>query len=298
MPIAKYNTKGTLKQDLIAARAELKQFRHDVALLKRKGLLDKKIYDARSVVPSKYLKSQIKQFGNVLKGLATPVKISKEKGAYYKEKGYTIKAGRVIVPHAPNEKVIGTHGNFVTKTQHPTGSITKIDIGFKAKNINEWIEKIKKIKVKENERLSIQFFGNNSMATHGSPALLLEFLQHYELFEQATDENQSSGAHKKQNQFIENIVILRVDRGIHMPKSEPSDEKRAEYREKARRRRENWLLQLTPAQMEKEREREADKQRLRRLRLKQDSDPTQLLKERKAARIRAQKSRNIKKGKI
>src|SRR6202012_2424729 len=96
MASKKPSSKGVANLDLRAARNELKQFRHDVSILKRKGLLDKSI-DARSIKPSKYLKSQIRKFGNVLRGEASPVKVKKSNIAALKSRGFTVKNGRAVI---------------------------------------------------------------------------------------------------------------------------------------------------------------------------------------------------------
>jgi len=145
----KYNTLKDTKQDLIAARAQLKEFRREVSLLKKKGLLDKKLYDARSVTPSKYLKSQIKKFKDVIVGHATTAKVNKENQAYYKKQGYKIKNGLVIVPTLHNEKVISTHGNFSVVTRSSSGKVSTIELtNLPRENIQIWSEELAKRHVK------------------------------------------------------------------------------------------------------------------------------------------------------
>lgn len=81
----------------------LKNFRHDVARLKSLGLVRKSV-DARSQAPTRYMKSQIKKFGDVLEGRArvvtVPPKIAKEYGD-----AYTRKERHVIVPAEKTETI-------------------------------------------------------------------------------------------------------------------------------------------------------------------------------------------------
>jgi len=210
----KYNVKGTLKQDLTAARAELKQFRHDVSILKKRGLLDKK-YDARSVNPTKYLKSVIKQFGNVLSGQAQSVKVNKSNKQYYGAKGYQTKGNRVIVPVQPNERAYATPKGIRIKATGQGGSIVKIDLKLDRNDINQWAEQLKKIgiKLKDDEVLTFQFFGNNSHAAfenlHRKTAweAMSEYIQNYPAFEQTENKDPD-----KQQDFIDNVTVFKIRR--------------------------------------------------------------------------------------
>jgi hypothetical protein len=157
------NIKGTRGQDLAAARAELKAFRHDVSILRKKGLLDKTIYDARRATPTKYLKSQLKKFASVLSGEATPIKVSKAKATYYREKGLTVKSGKVIVPHVKGEKVMPKRGDFMKVMRGKGGKITVVDLGVRTHNMHEFIQALRNdaVKVGRDQQLAAQIFGWN-----------------------------------------------------------------------------------------------------------------------------------------
>jgi hypothetical protein len=215
MPSKKLNTKGTPTQDLQAAREELKQFRRDVAILKKKGLLNKKKYDARSVKPTKYLRSVIKEFGDVLQGEATPVKVSKEKQAYYKKQGYRVKSGRVIVPHAENEKVFGTHGNFVRQVFGRNGKIQILDLGLDRDNILKWQDDLRnnRFKLKPYEQLKFQMFGYNSysgffnLPNKTAQEQMAEYLEHYDMISGALDGTIPA---EKQSEYVQGVVIMKI----------------------------------------------------------------------------------------
>lgn len=216
MASKKINIRGTLKQDLTAARAELKQFRHDVSILKKKGLLDKNIYDARSVTPTKYLKNEIKKFASVLSGKAQVVKVSKDKKSYYAKKGYVTKAGKVVVPVKANEKAYSTHGDFRIKVSGNGGSITKIDLGLSTTDINQWVEDLanNKYKTAKDEILTFQFFGNNSHKTFlGSrdktrQQMMAEHIMGYYTLK----DTDAEGKPDKITEVLEGITILKIKR--------------------------------------------------------------------------------------
>jgi hypothetical protein len=308
MPSKKHPaTKNTIRGDLVAARNELKQFRHDVSILKKKGLIDKK-YDARSVKPSRYLKDQIKKFAQVLSGEATPVKVSKEKAAIYKKRGMAVKNGRVIVPHYENEKVYSTHGDFRVRAEGKGGSITKIDLGFQADKISEWIEKLRRnrIKLKSDEGLRFQFFGNNVYAgftSYGGKTAqenAADWLERYERIEELTRETNDA-----QSEFIHNITVFKVRRNpatdtYGVPMAHPrhqhlSEEESRRYAERARQRaekRRQKLGRMTDEQFEQYANERAERERMRR----QSMSPEEREAYRQRAKDRAAKSRARRKG--
>ncbi len=274
-----------IKQD----KAAVKAFRHDVAKLKKKGLLDKK-YDARSVSPTKYLKSQIKKFGDVLAGEAQPVKVSKAKVKYYEEQGYKVKSGRVIVPVAENEKVYSTHGDFRVKASGEFGSITRYDLGLPKKDILSWKKALleKQTRLKEGERIYFQLFGHNSYQSFQNFQQMLDYLDYYPSFNAAENDKI-----KNQQQYVENVVIFKVDRGSKPPPEIVDEELQQQIRERRAEKRQLWIGRMTPERQKKYKEtrrESAAKQRAKRT-------PEQIERDKEAARKRAQKSYNERTGK-
>lgn len=293
----KYNTKNTQKStkkidkgDLKAAREQLKAFRHDVALLKRKGLISKK-YDARSVEPSKYLKQKIREFGAVLQGEAAPARVSKEKARYYKEQGYKVTNGRVIVPVGPGEKVYGTHGDFRVKIVGKGGSITRIDLGLSRNNIHRWRDQLlaAKIKLKPDERLTFQLFGNNSHISFRTTEQMLMYLEHYGAFEDA----ESSLDPDKQEQFITNVVIFKIDRDATVPRAPYAIEISEEAKRRQALKRQMWLDRMSPQQRQQYSEARAEEQKKRRDKM----TDAQREEYKRKARERARKSYSERTGK-
>ncbi len=288
----KYNIKGHRNQDLIAAREQLKQFRRDVSQLKKKGLLDKK-YDARSVNPSKYLKSVIKQFQNVLSGEAQTVKIkSKEKQKYYKEKGYGLKGNRVIVPTLKNEKAYVRNNKIIVKTQGTNGSIVATPLELDRHKINEWPDLLRKKygKLKPDEQLSFTLFGNPSLSTgFQNVEQMIEYLMEYPTYEKAKESNNYEGL----ADFVENVVVYKIvrDPDFRIPKSPFAKERTEDLKRRSRERYDRKLNRMTPIQEERYHAEKALRERERRAREKIYRDPVLLDKQKEAAKIRAKKSR-------
>lgn len=92
-----------------------KKFRHDVARLKSLGLVSKRV-DARKQRETKYMKSQVRKFSDVLEGRAQVVKAPRSVVKQYSD-AYRTKGGRVVVPTEKNEKAF-----YSTKTQRIAAS--------------------------------------------------------------------------------------------------------------------------------------------------------------------------------
>lgn len=87
------------------SKEQLKSFRKDIALLKSKGLVSKKV-DARSVKPTSHMVKTRKEFSDVLSGKASVVKTPKRKTASeYKDMGFRSKFGNVVIPKEKGEQI-------------------------------------------------------------------------------------------------------------------------------------------------------------------------------------------------
>lgn len=279
MASKKLNTKGTRGQDLAAARAELKAFRHDVSILRKKGLLDKTIYDARSVKPSKYLKAQLKKFASVISGEATPIKVSKEKAKYYKEKGLTVKSGKVVVPHVKGEKVMPKRGDFMKVMRGKGGKITVVDLGVRVDSMHEFIQELRKgnVKVGRDQQLAAQIFGWNvkkSFAWRRRPGggwmspqeQMADYMERYLKEDDRGDEHAG--------EFVEGIDLMTVSRNAetgefpwvdHNAERHKQDaESRRRYNEWKRTRYQTNLGRMTPAQLTRRANERAEAERQRR----------------------------------
>lgn len=84
--------------------AQLKKFRSDVARLKAKGLVGKRV-DARSQKPTRYMREQVKQYQDVLDGKAKVLTVPKRKDARQFADTNRTKFNKVIVKAKPDETV-------------------------------------------------------------------------------------------------------------------------------------------------------------------------------------------------
>jgi len=304
MASKKPSSKGVANLDLQAARNELKQFRHDVSILKRKGLLDKSI-DARSIKPSKYLKSQVRKFGNVLSGNASPVKVKKSNIAALKARGFAVKNGRAVVPHNPGEKVRSARGSFKVIT--PTrggGKIEKLDLALDPDDINQWIEDLRnnRMPVPEGYELTITFRGYRSGAGFGKVGRggltpqqqLADFLESYDIVKrtQAGEYDQET-----EHETIDGIVIYKVTKGDR-PESTPGvverdEETRRKYRDRARKARELRLGHMSDKSYEEYTRERAETEKKRRADMS-DAEKA-AYKAKAAARAKASRERKKKK---
>lgn len=273
------NIKGTRGQDLAAARAELKAFRHDVSILRKKGLLDKTIYDARRATPTKYLKSQLKKFASVLTGEATPIKVSKAKATYYREKGLTVKSGKVIVPHVKGEKVMPKRGDFMKVMRGKGGKITVVDLGVRVDNMGDFIKALRNesVKVGRDQQLAAQIFGWNvkkAFAWRRRPGggwmspqeQMADYMERYQ------KEDDRGAEHAEE--FVEGIDLITVSRDSetgafpwidHNEERHKQDsESRRRYNEWKRTRYQTNLGRMTPAQLNRRADERAAAEKQRR----------------------------------
>lgn len=292
--------------DLLAAREELKQFRHDVAILKKKGLLDKAL-DARGVLPSKYLKSQIKKYQAVIEGTAKVAKVTNAKKKYYKSKGYQTKgANKVIVPVQAGEKVYSHKGDFRVKITGRGGSITRMDLGLSTDDILQWADDLRNdsYHLRSDELLRFQFFGNNSHAGfHNLPGKtaqqrMAEYLENYPSFEKLAE----NGSAKDMATMIQGIAIFKIKRDPatgDWPKPDPhaedkyDTEARRRYNERERMAREVRLGKMGDAEYIRHKKERADTERERRAKMAPEKKEAY----KKKSRARAAKSRTNKSAK-
>jgi hypothetical protein len=103
--------------------AELRSFRHNVSVLKRKGLVSPKV-DARSVTPTKTLRAAIKKFSDVLSGNARVFTVPKGKTVGQYAEDYSIRGahGHIVLPKSER---LNRKGQIVTAKMGPIASMTR-----------------------------------------------------------------------------------------------------------------------------------------------------------------------------
>lgn len=310
MATPKLNRKNATA-DKSAATAQLKQFRKDLASLKRKGLVDHK-YDARSQVPTKYLKSQLKRFADVLSGDKGAVKVrDKKKRAAYKAQGYEVKGDRVLVKKAPGETVRAKKGanglpDFAHVVKGDGGSISKMNMRLNRTDIRKWIVDLRnnRVKVSDDEELMFQIFGNNSregFGTFGGKTAQERMADYLEFNYPVIDEVE--GDPDKEKELIQDIVIYKIHRTkrhvFNYPKPQNreermSDEYRRRARERSTRARERRMGRMTEKRSLEYLEAKAEIARENRANFQKTASPERIEARKADARARAKKSRENK----
>lgn len=84
--------------------AALRAFRHEVSILKKKGLVSKRT-DARKQKPSRYMIEKVARLKPVIEGKQTSVKLDRTTAARYKANGFFVFGNRVVVSKGQTEAV-------------------------------------------------------------------------------------------------------------------------------------------------------------------------------------------------
>jgi hypothetical protein len=194
------------------AKPNIKKFRHEIAVLKRKGLVTG--VDARSVTPTKKLTNLIDRFDDVLSGKATPVKLSKTETKNLKDAGYDVYKGRVLFPHSAGEKVSVSHGH--AKTRNPKG-VEHVTIPVPFHKLEDYIKQIKRNSgaidsmKRRDEYFAFRFYGHQSQQLFRDIDLLIDYLQQPSSGSKdpILNRNQSS---RDMNEAYRNLEIVKVHR--------------------------------------------------------------------------------------
>lgn len=224
----------------------IRSFRHEISILKKKGLIRKSI-DARSVKPSKHFLAKVKEYRPVIEGRMASVKVPAKSAASYIEhvnKSARFVKGpqgpRLLVPKAPDEKVTATRSGLV-RISHPAG-MERVQIPVAYHNLEQWLRAAKRKKgaingmKKRGERFAFNFMGNHSISFFDDIGALLDTLQHYNSVEASIEGDDS----EYQESIYQNLEIIKFKKGAWY---EPARNKRpynsdynsnAYYRRKAK----------------------------------------------------------------
>jgi hypothetical protein len=194
------------------SKTSVQKFRSDIATLKRKGLISG--VDARSVKPTKHLKSLVNKYEAVISGKATAVKLSHAETRSRSKAGDMVARprglpARVIVPHDATERVVVSHGH--AKIVNPSG-IERVQIPIAFDNLEDYLQSIarkhqtlNRMKA-NNEYFAFQFYGHRSHSMYTSIDLMIEDLLHYEAVENAIDFNNA----KQMNEVYHHLEIVKL----------------------------------------------------------------------------------------
>lgn len=256
------------KQLLKNAQLDVKQYRHQLSVLKQQGIVSKRIVASKHQ-PTRYMLKKLKQFKGVALGheLAVPIsKLSMHRAREYTEKGMAERIGKFLtIPRtAVKQKadVYKGHIEVVTQLQRGEERVTKLPTYLEdMHDVLEWLKENEKM-INEskgpNGQLGFQLQGRNSRRGFANVRELISYLTKYDGTEPKVRGNIFNGDSKEiRQEFI--IIRFRPNKGGPMhPTMEPyyGSKKRSKYAKdrKDQRRGENY-------RREKERERKA-RQRL------------------------------------
>lgn len=291
--------KSTVLSD--AQKLHLKQFRHNIAVLKKKGLISKK-YDARSVTPTKYLNSVIKNFSDVLYGRAGVATVSKKKAGEYRAAGYKTSGKKVVVPKKEGERIhVSRKGNITTTRYVQGGAIQIVDIPVPFHNLEQWLADISNPQFEglksPTDRWAFRFHGYNSLGTFSTLEQLVRIMHMYQSgdIHKALD----TGNPQKGEDVYRNLSIVKIKRGQkweRSPSRGPSPEAKARQAMARKKYQQRRYENMTNDQYEEYLEQ--NKAHSRKMRERIAADPERLQEYRDKAAARARKSREKRKAKI
>jgi hypothetical protein len=274
---------------LAKTKVDIRAFRHQVKILKDKGLIHN--IDARSAQPyyvrqGKQLKDWIKEYDDVLSGKVEPVKLTPTKTKEYKRAGYEVKRGFTMVPKGATEKVKVTKEGEI-EIKHPSG-FKRIKYAVPFHNLSQWAKDMKK-KWQELDKTkpakaywAYKFYGHNSYVPYSDLELLLDDLMNGSESGLNFTEKARHETHKQQNEDYQNLEFFIVPNYRAYPeppnrriKTTPAARKR--YRQRIK----------NTAVGERARQRDAEAHRVWRAKLK----GKKLAEYKKEGRKRAKKSK-------
>lgn len=151
-----------------AQKAKRKEVRHKAAVLKRKGLLERD-YNVRKATPNSRLRRLFAKFSGVLAGRETTYHLPDDKRlrAILRKEGYTIVGDRIVLSQESVYRKPGKKGGTGVRRRAPKGISTgrkpftvKLDAQFETR-VRATFDKLK-----PNEAMAFDVFGNSSFATY------------------------------------------------------------------------------------------------------------------------------------
>src|SRR5689334_18362711 len=197
-------------------KANLRDFRKRVSVLKKQGLLPARIssrkkLDARSaltdqIIRGKKLSTVVRKYDDVATGKLTAVKVSSTRLREFRKAGYETALGRVLIPHSATETVTLKGGEVSIRSAK---GIERVQIPIPFQNLPQYFRDIKKNATRidemknRNEYFGFRFFGHNSSSLYANIDLAINDLEKYTQVVKAT-------SRVKQQQIYKNLEIVRL----------------------------------------------------------------------------------------
>lgn len=220
-------------------RAELKAYRHNLSVLKKKGVVPKSV-DARSQKITRHYKEQIKKNLAIIEGRETTVKLNPEKLQEYKQGGHrAVGKNRVVIQKHEGEKVHVSHGEVYVTRALRNGEIQRVVLPVSFDRLSHWIDGnddpyLEALK-NNNEQFAFRYFGNNSVSTFNTFETMRRQFEHYKSFTGAI------GQPNKEQQILQHLEVVR----IKMSPTKWEDIASRADKEKRKRRREYHKARIT-----------------------------------------------------
>ena len=281
----------------------LREFRSDVARLKKLGLVSKKT-DARKQSPTRYMRSLVRQFSDVLKGGAQVLNVPKNEVPYYKSAGHRTHNGRVAIVTPRGEKVKrakpknGVPG-YTTERSTPSGARVKHEAylfpeSTLRSDLIKFVHDLPRLKKGEyyafryRGYMSLKFFGGANAKQN-----LIDYLERYIPDDEIDDEE-----YLMQFEFvtIENTrdwvdgVKAQKERSKEAQRSK-NNERHNEWRRRKYAEMDEYERREHNAKSDAARKRDASYQKAKRAALKK-SDPVKYAAQLEANKARVKKSRS------
>lgn len=219
---------------------DIRQFRHEASILKKKGLVPND-FDGRSIRPEDKpsLKKAIRKFSDIISGHSVAVKIPRSEISKYKSLNPAIRVARpaglpprmIVEKINPDEK-IGVQSGHVFRSM-PTG-IKRVDVPVsRGKPLVKMLEELRHRKIGHNEYVAFNFGDNRSLATFSNFEQAINYLTdgHYPSITDAIDKNNT----QLQRQLVRAITFVTVSN----PNEWHAERERRKERRKIERKR-NW----------------------------------------------------------
>lgn len=192
----------------------LARFRRAVSLLKKQGLIPKRV-DARKATPENKdykghtLKSLVKKYDDIVSGKATAKKVSKKELKEFRGKYPTTQGTHIIVPHSATEKIT-KQGSTITIRS--ASGIDRVQLNVQAKDIESYLDAIERDHARidamkrKNEWFGVRLFGwPATSAIYADTRLLVDELRKYR-----TVLTTSQSSRKVQRDYIAHLEIVRM----------------------------------------------------------------------------------------
>lgn len=213
--------KGNGKRRGLDAQA-LREFRHKVSQLKKAGLVSKRT-DARKQKATRYMKAKVKALAPVLSGEMAGVKVQRDILQRYKEGGFTVVNGRVLVNKDHDELVRARKGELISlRKLTPNYPFEKIVMPYRINTMSAFFVEARKsppdpvlFAARKNaaDFWAFTYYGWNSLNAFADLGLLAEYLEHYASVEGTSPEDQT--------EIFENFILYRTIPGAWSPRSRP-----------------------------------------------------------------------------